>query len=225
MKTKPAEIDLDSALTILENSVRRSIIKRLSQEPSYPLQLSKELGIGQQLIAKHLDTLEESGLVESSMTRSPSGPDRKEYALKKSVSITLDFAPNLFSARLISLSPNLEGREMTKEASALVTRMDKIIRSAEDRTKIASIGKVLSDIDRRLDALEEERETLLYLRNLAMSEVADLARKSEQNADSRRILYHILDTHSRSVSEISESVNLREETVRKLLGELEREVL
>ena len=49
--------ELDAVLQLIENPVRRKIIKRLSQEPSYPLQLSKELGLGQPLVAKHLGPL------------------------------------------------------------------------------------------------------------------------------------------------------------------------
>ena len=40
------ERELDSVLQVIENPIRRKIIKRLSQEPSYALQLSKELGLG-----------------------------------------------------------------------------------------------------------------------------------------------------------------------------------
>jgi predicted transcriptional regulator len=217
------EKNSDSVLRMVENSIRRSIIKRLSQEPSYALQLSKELGLGQQLIAKHLDALEETGLVISSMEESPTGPKRKSYALNKSVSVTLDFAPNLYSFHVISLDSNPQ-YEMTKEASALANRIDRIIRSADDRNKINSIGKVLSDIDKRLGDLQDERAGLLYIRNFAMSEAAKVMKKSDQSTDSRRVVYHILDSHNKNVPDISESVNLREEIVRKLLGDLEKDL-
>ena len=216
--------ELDNILAMVQNPVRRSIIKRISQEPSYSLQLSKELGLGQQLIAKHLGTLEDAGLVESSMEPSPTGPDRKEYLLKKSVSLTVDFAPNLFSARLISISSNFQDLERTKQATALLERIEKIIRSTEPKSKISSISKVLSDIDKRLKDLEEERAGLLYIRTLAMSEAAKLVRESEQSTDSRRVMYHILDSHSKDIAYISESINLREETVRNLLSEIEKGV-
>jgi predicted transcriptional regulator len=216
--------ELDSFLSMVENPIRRSLIKRLSQEPSYPLQLAKELGIGQQLVAKHLDALEQSGIVGSSLEPSPSGPSRREYALKKSLSLTLDVAPNLFSARLIDLDLDAGGRGFSREATALERRIDEIIRSSKNRGRLSSMGKVISDIDKRLRDLEEERATLLYIRNLAMSEAAKLVEESEKSTDTRRIMYHILDSHNRNVSGISQSVNLREETVRKLLDELERDI-
>jgi len=50
-----SQSDLDAVLGTVENPIRRRIIARLSQEPNYQLQLSKELGLSQQLVAKHLD--------------------------------------------------------------------------------------------------------------------------------------------------------------------------
>jgi ArsR family transcriptional regulator len=222
---KKEQDELDSILSMIENPVRRDIIKRLSQEPSYPLQLSKELGLGQQLIAKHLDALEESGIVTSSLERSPSGPSRKEYSLRKSVTLSLSFAPNLFSFHLVDLgAPEFEERGTSKQTFALANRIEKILRSSEGQNRIGLIGKVISDIDKRLEQLEEEKAGLLYIRNLAMSEASKLIKKTESSTDTRRIMYHILDSHNKNVTEISESVNLREETVRNLLDGLEKDL-
>src|SRR5579872_6397401 len=100
---------LDSILLAVENPVRRKILRKLSSQPSYQLQMSKELGFSQQLVAKHLDAMEDTGLVSSLMEESPHGPKRKEYLLNKSVSLSIDFAPNLFRMRLFSFdSPEAE---------------------------------------------------------------------------------------------------------------------
>jgi len=214
--------ELDAILSMINNQVRRDIIKRLSQEPSYPLQLSKELGVGQQLIAKHLDALEDAGIVASSLEPSPNGPSRKEYALKKSIALSFNFAPNLFSSKLIDLNTgDAEDLGVTKDTLALANRIDKILRSPRDQNEtINLIGKVISDVDRHLGELEDEKVALLYIRNLAMSEAVKRIKKSEKSTDARRVMYHILDTRSRNVSEISESVNLREDVVRKLLDDI-----
>jgi predicted transcriptional regulator len=220
--------ELDTILSMINNSLRRDIIKRLSQEPSYPLQLSKELGVGQQLIAKHLDALEQAGIVTSSIGPSPTGPNRKEYVLKKSVALSFNFAPNLFTSSLIDLATeDSESVGVTKETTALANRIDKIMRSSnsDESRVISSIGKVISDVDKRIEGLEEEKAALLYIRNLAMAEAAaKLTKKFENSTDTRRIMYHILDSHSSNVSNISESVNLREEVVRKLLDSLDTEI-
>ena len=89
MRTK-IELDLDGLLKILENPVRRKVIERLSQEPNYSLRLSKELGLGQQLVTKHLNLMQGAGLVKTKIQSSPSGPKRRAFSLAKSFSIIID---------------------------------------------------------------------------------------------------------------------------------------
>ncbi len=181
--------------------------------------------MGQQLITKHLYALERGGLVSTSRGHSPNGPSRKEYTLRKSVSLTLDIAPNLFSVRLF----DIDSPDATREISTLTSRIEKVLNTSstpkdqESDGRINSLGRVISDVDERLADLEEERAGLLYIRNLAMSEASKLIKKSEASAETRRVLYHILDSHSRNVPEISESINLREEIVRRLLKEIEED--
>ena len=95
------ETDLDLILMILENSTRRDIIKRLSEEPNYTLQLAKDLGLGQQLVSKHLRVMERAGIVESSIESSPHGPKRKIYTLNQSISVTLDVSTHLFKTKVV----------------------------------------------------------------------------------------------------------------------------
>ena len=58
-----SQSELDAVLGTVDNPIRRRIIARISEEPNYQLQLSKELDISQQLVAKHLLTLVGAGLV------------------------------------------------------------------------------------------------------------------------------------------------------------------
>ena len=215
--------ELDSVLSMIQNPVRRDIIKRLSREPGYPLQLSKELGLGQQLIAKHLNTLEKMGFVTSAMETSPSGPDRKEYSLKKNVSLVVDFAPHLFVSHLIALDlDQLSEDDIPKSMESLVDRIEKITdkSSSASEGRMNSIGKIIGDVDKKIQQLEEERALLLHIRTLAMSKASKIMKNSENSTDSRRVLYQILDSGSKNVQEISESVNLREENVRGILRDL-----
>ena len=57
--------DFDTALSILENRTRRSILEHLVREAHYPLQLAELLDVSQQAIMKHLKVLEDAGFVVS----------------------------------------------------------------------------------------------------------------------------------------------------------------
>jgi predicted transcriptional regulator len=202
------------------NPTRRRIIKRLSREPSYPSQLSKELGIGQALVAKHLEALEEIGVVKSSMAESPCGPRRREYLLSRSVSVTVDFAPHFFNAQVLSFSAIPESRSMSSDVTSLMNRMKGILGNVSRNGKFDLFASLLADIDSKLGELQEERSILLYIRNYAMREAAKRIQNTDRNPDERKVLYHVLDEHNKNVERISECLNLRESIVRRILSEM-----
>jgi predicted transcriptional regulator len=215
------EPDLDSTIKIIENPVRRKIIERLSQEPAYPLQISQELGIGQQLVTKHLEAMEKSGLVTSIMIESPTGPKRRLYALSKSISITVDFAPNLFNARILAFDTMPSGQS-SPAASLLLGRVDKTTETSDVHGKIAIFAKILQEIDKKMMQLEDERAVLLYIRNAAMREASRAITKTEARTDRKRVLHYILDQHSRDIEGISKSLHLREADVREIVADLKK---
>jgi len=212
---------LDAILQVIENPVRRRIIKRLSQEPAYALQISKELGLSQALVAKHLAIIEEAGLVTSSIESSATGPNRKRYALAMSVSITMDLAPNLFIERGVTFDaphPGAAKRQSSRELRSLV---QEAMSGGTERDRLLRLSRVLEEVDSRIGEMESERVELLEVRNEAMHEAARIATKME--LDKRKVLFHILDEHDLSTEGISESLNLRELAVKRILEELQRE--
>jgi ArsR family transcriptional regulator len=219
MKDKP---ELNSLLLQLGNPIRRKIIKRLSQQPSYPLELSKEMGLGQQLIASHLYEMEKNGIVKSSIKTSPRGPNRRVYMLKKNVSIKLDFGPHLYNEKSVSL--DILDAEALKDASTLIRRIQEIQKYPEDISKVTAFATILTEIDHRLHHLEEERAALLHIRNQIMSKVEQELCVAERTLDEKRVFYYILDERSRDIEEISRSLNLRESEIRRILEELKDEI-
>lgn len=216
--------EIDSLLQVVENPVRRKIIKLLSQEPCYPLQLSKELGLGPPLVAKHLGVMEGVGLVASELEKSPNGPPRRRYSLAKSVSITMDVAPNLFIERGVTFEEGDSRRK--KRAREGTEHLDSMVRDAarttDDREKLSLLSGVLTDLDNRIGEIDSERLGLLRIRNQAMAEAATVACRLD-GFERRRVMFHVLDEHDTRVETISESLNLRELAVKAILEELERD--
>ena len=83
------------------------------------------------------------------------------------------------------------------------------------------LAKIISEIDKKLEALESERAILLYIRNFAMKEASHIL-EPFKNSDTRRIIRYALDEHDISVKSISESLNLREAVVRQALLKLKK---
>jgi len=217
-----SQSDLDSILVAVENPVRRKILRRLSEEPGYQLQLSRELGLSQQLVAKHLDSMEDAGFVTSMLETSPRGPKRKEYLLRRSVSITIDFAPSLFRTRVFSFGAS-PGVAEDSESSALIARMNDALRSPDDAERIGPLGEIISDLDRKLRQMEEERAVLLYLRNLAMTEAAR-ASGAFRGRDRRKTLHYLLREQNDNLNRMSTTLGLREQIVGDILVEIEKEL-
>ena len=214
--------EIDSVLSVVENPVRRKIIKRLSQEPSYPLELSKELGMGQQLIAGHLNIMEREGFVGSLTETSPVGPSRKMYFLKKSVHLSVGFGPHLYREQTLSFETLPSS--VSEEAGEFIARIKNIQKSKGPTSKILSFSDLITDIDSKLENVEAEKAVLLYVRNLAMKQASETMDKTEKTHQERRVLHYILDERSQNVEEIATALNLRESVVRSILQSLRKDL-
>ena len=212
---------MDLILMILENPTRRDIIKRLSEEPNYPLQLAKDLGLGQQLVAKHLRVMENAGMVASSVESSPYGPKRRIYTLNRNVSVTLDVSTHFFKSKIVFFDSEPEREEISDTSASLMDKMDKTLEKPKQPETITPFTRIISDIDKKLEALENERAILLYIRNFAMKEASNIL-EMFKNSDTRRIIRYALDEHDINVKSVSESLNLREAVVRQILLKLKK---
>ncbi|PVX27806.1 MAG: hypothetical protein CW716_00390 [Candidatus Bathyarchaeum sp.] len=215
------EADLDLILMILENPTRRFIIKRLSEEPNYPLQLAKDLGLGQQLVAKHLRVMEDAGMVASSVEDSPHGPKRRVYTLNRNVSVTLDVSTHFFKTKIVFFDAEPERNEISDTSAFLMDKMDETLEQQKNYETITPLTKIISDIDKKLEALESERAILLYIRNFAMKKAAHIL-EPFKNSNTRRVIRYTLDEHDISVKSIAKALNLREDMVRQALSKLKK---
>ena len=217
-----SQSELDSVLGTVENPIRRRIIAKISEEPNYQLQLSKELDISQQLVAKHLVTMEGAGLVSTVNQDSPRGPQRKEYLLKKSVSVTLDLAPNLFRARIFSFGA-IPGVHETDEHAQMITQLSEVLKYPDAASRIRPLTKVVAEVDRKLKEMEEERAVLLYLRSLALREAARIS-TSLPGADGRRVFRYLMREEGDGISTICSSLGVSREVVGDILEVIEKDL-
>ena len=151
--------DIDRALYLLQNKVRRQILERLAREPHYPMQLSELIGVSQPAVVKHLKELEKGGMV--SKNKAPSekgGPPRTIYAVERAMSIHVDIGPDLYRCEQrklpaggpMRLSTNLPPASM-HVAESLSGR--KKIAVAEGLAHMRTLGSVLEELDAQRDAL------------------------------------------------------------------------
>jgi predicted transcriptional regulator len=215
------EPQIDPMLRIIENPLRRKIIKRLSQEPSYPLELAKEIGEAQQLVTSHLNILEKAGVVGSNVSASPCGPNRRLYFLKQSGYISLSFGPNLFNEQFLNFEALPE--EVSNQATDFMKRITDIQDCATEN-KIEPFSCLLKDIDEKLTQLDGEKTVLLFIRNLAMKHASQELESQQKTHDEKRILHYILDEQTKDIETISKALNLRESMVRMMIEKLRKDI-
>jgi predicted transcriptional regulator len=214
-------LDLDSVLGAVENPIRRRIMARLTEEPNYQLQLSKELGVSQQLVAKHLVSMESAGLVGAVLEDSPRGPQRKEYALKNSFSLTIDLAPNLFRTRIFSFGSFPDVGHTDDDQ--LIGRMSEVLRYPDEVSRIGPLAKMVAEIDGRLKQMEDQRAVLLHLRNIALKEAAKASNKLELS-DRKKVLRFLLRQQQDSIADISTLLGLQHKAVVDLIEQVEKDL-
>ncbi len=90
---------------LLGNPTRFEILRRLSQEPMFLGQLSRELAAHQQAILRHLQELIEKGFLETYEDESIRGPPRKYYRLAKTVRVSVQITPQ--GIRIVRVVPSM----------------------------------------------------------------------------------------------------------------------
>ena len=215
-------IDLDSILMILGNPTRRRIIRVLSCEPSYPHKIAKILGLGQQLIAKHLNRMEEAGIVTSTLKKSPYGPKRRTYMLKENIAVTVNVASHLFNVKTEKFDKPPEIEEFPEEEAILMKKIDETKEIDDEGMRMEKLMNLITEIDEKIMKVEKNRIILLYIRNYAMHEVSKIIQMFE-DPTIRMILHCLIDRHEINIREISTSLNIRESLVKEILTKLKRE--
>ncbi|HXZ24548.1 MAG TPA: helix-turn-helix domain-containing protein [Methanomassiliicoccales archaeon] len=205
--------DLDKLLSVVENPTRRRILEALVREPHYPLQLSRELGMSQQAIMKHLHLLEEYNLVRSFPEESDQGgPMRKRYFPTTKFTIIVDFGPGLFNAEFVQLA--LKGVE---EA----VRVDEGEHDLSEYVdKINSLRETITGVDSELEDIQARRSRLIEIKERALEEAGRLVEGQIEDYLTRRIIYEYIQRPELSPEQIAADLGLRDDVVQQTVRKL-----
>ena len=222
---KEKTTDANSILDILGNETRRKILFALSQEPMYFNQLSKEIGIGQQAILRHMHALENGGLIKTYAEKSDLGaPDRKYYRLNSSFSLTIALSQDSFSIenrKMDAMSGNR--RKRTKFYNEKLQS----IRCPSDKN---DIGKVLTclkaefgDIEKEMSDLQLRLSELRSLKQLVLGRIHEIGKDNFEPLE-RKVLNTIMENvalcYPRSISKIASMLNENEFNIRNAIARI-----
>ncbi len=150
--------DLDVLLTLVENPTRRQILQRIAEEPSYPLQLSKELRISTQAVLKNLALMERYGVVQRTDVKSDMGPSRAVYRPSTEFTLVVDMRTRMFSARIVrSEDP---GEIPDGNMKQRITEIEERIRELDrERSRLISVRNSMLQASKGEDGLVQTNKT------------------------------------------------------------------
>ena len=189
-------MDIDVILNMVSNPTRRRILESLTRGPSYPLQLSKEIGVSQQAIMKNLDLLERNGMVISHQVSSTIGPMRAVYEPTTEFTVVIDMRRSLFSADVTDESEEEED----------VTPFTQTIE--EMREEISRIDREVEELERQRSALIRRRQNLI---SWAMSQLDE-----GYTSPHRDLMYQMLNNPDLAESEILRRMSHRKDMEQSL---------
>jgi predicted transcriptional regulator len=213
-------------LDLLGNDTRRNILRLLVEEPKYFIQLSRELGVNQQAVLKHLGLLTGKGLVSSYRKPSDLGaPERKYFRVDRSLMLTVGLSSDMLGVDLLSMDRKMTHEEPPSplgQVASKVEAMENIHRPEE----IIAEAQVLME---EINALEAESErimmSLLSLKHSVMKKVHWAIRRSFKAPIERKVLYSVVETPGPvDVEILSERLNLREKMIEEAIRSIEARV-
>ncbi len=203
--------DLDVLLSVIENPTRRRILEALVREPHYPLQLSRELGMSQQIIMKHLKVLEDYRMVRSYPEESDQGgPMRKRYVPISGFTITVDVGSGLFSVES-------SRREMEDESSHLREKAEGEGGLQDLTERVISLRRELSVLDGQLDELRKKREELIDQKEGMLDEAVHLVESAPLDYGQRHVVFEYIQHPDIDHRQLADYLGLRDDVVQEIL--------
>lgn len=195
-------------LSVIENPTRRRILEALVREPHYPLQLSRELGLSQQGIMKHLRMLEDLDLVRSFLEESDQGgPSRRRYFPTTGFTMVVDIGPGLFNTEVATRPFEEQSRE----------------RSSAKGRKLLDLREDLRDIDQELESIKQRRAELIAEKERILEEAGRAVDASFPDYRSRKIVYEYIQHPQMDAKDLARGLGLRDDSVEELIGSLEED--
>ena len=192
--------DLDKVFKALGNETRRRILRLLAQGERYPYELSKVLGLTPRGVFKHLEALQEAGLVERQPGESEVGPDRVYYRLNVRFGLSTTILPDAFVVRL--RSHGRSGRRLIVPQGFIIP---------EARPDVAAVRKLLRElgkVNRKLESLDDERMRFASLRSQIIRQIEAIMEHAEWDEESCQKVRSLIDPIRQQVDE---SVEARED--------------
>ncbi len=213
--------DMDILLDILGNDTRRRILQLLADVPKYFIQLSKDLGVSQQAVLKHLDLLEKHGFVSSYPGESEfAAPKRKYFELNRSLMFSVGITKDAVEFFFHDIPQKDAGIQIQhKGLKALMKEVKQLEKERSPVSLLNGSDRVLKKINSELSQMAEIEIALLRMKQKITKLAHEAIRESFDEELQRQVLYATIGEQKEyDVDQLSALLNTREKEVTDALA-------
>ena len=216
--------DPDKIFLALKSDTRRKILSMLASEPMYLTQLAFNLNLGQQAIFRHLQLLEESGLLDSDFKDSGQGAPRRYYQIARAVRVEVQISPEMFDVGLFDV-PRIEIKTPKDfpELAEIVTKCAELGKTPNSKEKLSVYSVLLKELSKELNKVNIAKSiaeaTYSNIRRQIRAIAFDLL---PQRIDQRIIQTLASRGGELTIEDLSVILNLTEETIEERMIELDK---
>jgi ArsR family transcriptional regulator len=216
--------DPDKIFLALKSETRRKILNMLASEPMYLTQIAFNLDLGQQAIFRHLQLLEESGILISDFKDSGQGAPRRYYQIARAVRVEVQISPEMFDIGLFDVP------KIAIKTPKEYPELEKVVIKCRELVKLPNSKEKLSEYSEILKVLSKELAKINIAKSIAEASYSNIRvqiRKISfellpQRIDQRIIQALVTRGGELNVNELPSVLHLAEETIMERLVELEK---
>lgn len=151
-------MDENKIFLALKSNTRREILKLLASEPMYLTQISTRLDLGQQAIFRHLQKLEEAGLLDSQFQKAGQGAPRRYYQIARQVRVEVQISPEMFDVGLFDVPEiKIKRPKDFPELAEITEECTELSRTPNSKEKLRQFSSLLSRLGERLDKINRSK--------------------------------------------------------------------
>lgn len=207
---------IDLIFQVLGNKSRRDILSMLSNEPLYFNQVSKQIGIGQQAMLRHMQALIDTGFVTSYGEKSNLGaPDRKYYRLNSSFNLSISLSEDEFTI-------DYSEEKFSDKPKKL---FDKKFKGIPDDPSLAlgNLRNHLAEIDCEIEDMQTDLNNLKAIRQVLLQKVHRIGQENFVHLE-RKIIYKMMRENPLSIIELSQMICENKSEVKSALNDLKEKM-
>ena len=216
--------DPDKIFLALKSQTRRKILNMLASEPMYLTQIAFNLDLGQQAIFRHLQLLEESGILISDFKDSGQGAPRRYYQIARAVRVEVQISPEMFDVGMFDVPKiAIKTPEEYPELEEVVLKCRELSKEPNSKEKLIEYSELLTELSAELKKINIVKSIAEATYSNIRNQIRKLSFELLPQRIDQRIIQALATRGGEStVKELSLILHLAEETIAERLVDLEK---